>query len=171
MKKITGLFIGTLLAKSVNAHCPLCTAGIAAVAGGATYFGVNKTVISLFVGAFAVSTGWWVARSINKEYIRFQKLWLVLGSFLLSVLPLMSLLYVLYPLQISLAGDYGSLLNRTYLLNASLVSSIVGGIIVAISPLLSSKITDFCGSHLPFQGVGLTLLGLVIAGIFIQVGV
>ncbi|MBI4142198.1 hypothetical protein HY484_04695 [Candidatus Woesearchaeota archaeon] len=160
-----------LAGRVVQAHCPLCTAGIMAVAGGATYFGVNKTVIALFVGAFAVSTGLWDARSIKKKYVCFQKSLIVLSSFALTVVPLLSLLYVMYPLQVSLAGGYGSLLNRTYLLNASLFSSIFGGFIVAVAPWLSNKITNLRGTHLPFQGVGLTLLMLVVVSVVIQTGV
>lgn len=169
--RMIGMVMTILLAKTVNAHCPLCTAGIAAVAGSATYFGVSKTVIALFVGAFGVSTGLWVARSIKKEYSRFQKWGIIVGSFVLTVVPFSSLLYVLYPLQISLTGEYGSLLNRTYLLNASLVSSIVGGLIVAMVPLVSNKITDVRDRHVPFQGIGLTLIALVVAGVIIQIGV
>lgn len=154
----------------VRAHCPLCTMGIAAVAGGATYWGFNKLIISLLVGAFAISTGMWVARSIKKKFIRFQKPLIVLLSFALTVIPLLSLLYVMYPLHINLFGDYGSLFNRTYLLNASLISSIFGGFIVAIAPSLSEKITSFRGQRIPFQGVALTLLLLIITSVAIQLG-
>ncbi len=155
----------------VRAHCPLCTMGIAAAAGGATYLGVNKLIIGLFVGAFAVSTGLWVARSIKKEYVRFQKPLIVLLSFGLTVVPLLSLLYVMYPLHVGLFGSYGSLFNRTYLLNASLLSNIFGGFIVGIAPLLSDKITSVRGQRIPFQGVSLTLLLLIVAGAIIQLGV
>ncbi|MBI4140832.1 hypothetical protein HY485_03260 [Candidatus Woesearchaeota archaeon] len=162
--------VALLASRVVHAHCPLCTAGIMAVAGGATYFGVNKVVIALLVGAFGASTGLWVARSLKKEYFRFQKSVVVLSSFLLTVVPLLPFIYAIYPLQISFAGDYGSLLNRTYVLNASLLSSVFGAWIVAVAPWLSSRITNLRGSHLPFQGIGLTLLMLIATSIVIQVG-
>ena len=57
MRRFIAPIAALLAVQSVRAHCPLCTAGIMAVAGGATYFGVNKVVIALLVGAFGVSTG------------------------------------------------------------------------------------------------------------------
>ena len=61
------IFLG-FFSEFVSAHCPLCTAGAAIAAGGAIYLGVSVIVVGLFIGAFAVSTGWWVAKIIKKQY-------------------------------------------------------------------------------------------------------
>src|SRR3989338_6146090 len=101
-----GLFVAQI--RSALAHCPLCTMGIAAAAGGAAYLGVDKAAIALFVGAFAVSTGWWIARKIKRKVIPFQMTGIILLSFLLTIIPLLPLLDRIYPIYISVAGDYGS---------------------------------------------------------------
>ena len=159
-----------LQATIVLAHCPLCTVGIAAAAGGAAYFGVDKAVIALFVGAFAISTGWWVGRKIKKQVIPHQLFWIILLSFVLTVIPLLPLLTTVYPLPIFLTGDYGSWLNRTYVINLGLITSIVGGVVVSIAPWLSAKISAMRqGKTIPFQGVLLTIGLLILLSIITQV--
>jgi|Deesub1362A_J573_1020465.scaffolds.fasta_scaffold00340_39 hypothetical protein len=157
------------LVKKAQAHCPLCTIGAAAAAGGAAWFGISPVVIGLFIGAFAVSMGWWISRLIKKRYVPLQRLLIISLSFATTVLPLFPVMRDVYPVYISLTGDYGSLLNRTYLLNLFLVGSIIGGVIVSLTPWLSSKITMLRkGRTFPFQGVILTMLLLVIVGATIQ---
>lgn len=169
-KKLPWLMLPLLMLRGVQAHCPLCTVGIAAAAGGATYFGVDKAVIALFVGAFAVSTGWWVGRKIKKKIIPYQTAAIVVASFLLTVLPLLPLLTTVYPWPVFIAGGYGSLLNRTYVINVGLITSIMGGTIVSITPWLSKKISLLReGKMIPFQGILLTLGLLMVLSVFIQV--
>ena len=172
--KLKLLFLLTSLllvqAATVFAHCPLCTIGIAATAGGAAYLGVDKAVIALFVGAFAVSTGWWVGKKMKKQFVPHQNAVIISLSFLLTVIPLLPLLTTVYPLYISLAGDYGSWLNRTYVINLGLITSILGGIVVSITPQLSRKINLIRkGKTIPFQGILLTLGLLIVMSVAIQV--
>ncbi len=155
--------------REVSAHCPLCTIGAGAAAAGAVYLGVSKVVVSLFIGAFAVSTGWWVSKIIKKKYIPYQKHLIILASFLLTIIPIMPIMETIKPFYLSLFGDYGTLFNRTYLLNMALFGSIFGGGIVYLTPLISSKISKMRGGRIiPFQGVILTLTLLIIAGGIIQ---
>lgn len=155
---------------TVSAHCPLCTVGIAAAAGGAAYFGVDKAVIALFVGAFAVSTGWWVGKKIKKQVIPHQLLGIIIFSFVLTVVPLLPLLTTVYPFPVFLAGNYGSWLNRTYVINLGLITSILGGVVVSVTPWLSKKISAMRkGRTLPFQGILLTIGLLIILSILTQV--
>lgn len=172
--KVLILFVSALLSSVlsshlVRAHCPLCTAGAAVAAGGAVWLGVSKVVVSLFIGAFAVSMGFWFSNVLKKQYIPFQRLIIILASFLLTVIPILPIISSLSPLYISLTGDYGSLLNRTYLLNLSLFGSIFGGLIVCSTPSISNKITKLRkGKIIPFQGVILTFILLLIIGAIIQ---
>ena len=157
----------------VHAHCPLCTMGAAAAAGGALWLGISPSIVAIFIGAFAISMGLWIGMMIKKEYVRHQAHWIALVSFLTTVLPVYPLLKTgtpadYYPFMISLAGDYGSLLNRTYLIAVPLAMAALGGIIVYIAPFLSGQITKARGKTLPFQGVALTLLLLIITAATIQ---
>lgn len=160
------------LIQNVQAHCPLCTIGAAAAAGGAMWLGVDKIVIGLFIGAFAVSIGFVISKLIKKQYVPFQKSILILLSFVTTILPLLPLLKSIYPVYISLIGDYGSLLNRTYILNLFLIGSILGGLIVFITPWLSSKLTSIrLGRTMPYQGTTITLLLLLVIGAILQIAI
>lgn len=163
LKKLIAFFPFLLLMQSAYAHCPLCTAGAAFAAGGAAWLGISKAVIGVFIGAFAVSTGWWVSNLLKKKYVPFQKPLIILISFITTIWPLMPLMESTYPIYISWIGDYGSLLNRTYLFSMFLVGSILGGFIVCITPWLSKKITEFRnGKMIPYQGITLTFALLAI---------
>lgn len=171
IKKFLGLPLFLALMQSAYAHCPLCTVGAAAAAGGAAWLGVSKIVIGIFIGAFAVSIGWWVSNLIKKQYIPFQKPLIILFSFATTVFPLLGLnvMQSIYPVYVSLAGDYGSLLNRTYILNLFLIGSVIGGFIVSLTPWLSRKITIIRnGKMLPYQGIMLTFILLIISSAIIE---
>lgn len=162
-------FFFIFLSENVKAHCPLCTIGAGAAAGAAVYLGVSKVVIGLFIGAFAMSMGYWMGnfaeRKYNKKRIMFQKPLIIVSIFLLTVLPLMPIFEAIGPLYLSFIGEYG----KTFAINYSLYSSIFGGLIVFISPSLSSRITKLRnGKTIPFQGTSLTLLLLIVIGVLIQ---
>ena len=166
---LTPLVFFFFLIRDVYAHCPLCTVGAAVAAGGAAWIGVDAAVIGLFIGAFSVSMGWWFSRIIKKKIIPFQKAVIILIMFLTIVIPTMPLINGSIPFYINLIGDYGSILNRTYIINSYLLGGIIGGLIVSLSPYLSKRITKHRNSTIPYQGVSLTLILLVIVGITLQV--
>lgn len=169
MKKLFLFLLFFILVPAVYAHCPLCTIGAAAAAGGAAYFGVSQIIIGIFTGAFAVSIGWWISRLIKKKYIPFQRAVLVLLSFATTIFPLLPLLTDMKPYYLSWFGDYGSLFNRTYLVNMFMVGSIIGGIVVCFTPWLSEKISRMRKNRtIPFQGTALTLIILIIISLIIQ---
>ena len=169
LRIVPAITLFLLFVKNTVAHCPLCTVGAAAAAGGALWLGVEKAVVGLFLGAFAVSMGWWLSRLVKKQYVPFQTPGLVLLSFVLTIVPLFPVITQIYPLYISMAGEYGSWLNRTYVLNLSLFTSIVGGTIVSLTPQLSRNLSRLRrGRMVPFQGIILTLGILVVTGIILQ---
>ena len=169
LRIVPAITLFLLFVKNTVAHCPLCTVGAAAAAGGALWLGVEKAVVGLFLGAFAASMGWWLSRLVKKQYVPFQTPGLVLLSFVLTIVPLLPVITQIYPLYISMAGEYGSWLNRTYVLNLSLFTSIVGGTIVSLTPRLSRNLSRLRrGRMVPFQGIILTLGILVVTGIILQ---
>ena len=156
---------------AVSAHCPLCTMGAVAVAGGAAYFGVSSIIIGLFIGAFAASLGLWIARVVKKQYFRYQKQAIFAVIFLSTVLPTLPLIPGMpYPLYISWFGEYGSAFNRTYLFNLFLVGSMVGGFVMSVMPWVSARIAAAHRGKLlfPYQGIVLTLVVLVVIGGVLQ---
>src|SRR3990167_11146873 len=156
-----------LLAKTVSAHCPLCTIGAGAAAAGAVWLGVSKIVVALFIGAFAMSMGMWFSRVIGKRwsYIPFQNIFVSIAIFALTVWPLIPIFKAIGPLYLPFIGEYG----KTYAFDYSLISALFGGLIVFVSPSISKKITKIRkGTMIPFQGVILTFLLLIITGSVIQ---
>ena len=161
------LILPIFLIKTVSAHCPLCTIGVGAAAAGAVWLGVSKVVVALFIGAFAMSMGMWFARLLKKKgkFIPFQSGLVIIGVFLLTVLPLMSIIKVIGPLYFSFIGEYGT----TYAFNYSLGSTLLGGILTFVAPPLNKKIKEKRnGKGIPFQGTLLTLLLLGVAALIIQ---
>ncbi len=149
----------------VSAHCPLCTVGAVAMATGASALGVSNAIVGIFTGAFAVSMGWWIGKKLKKQYIPYQKSLLILSSFLLTIIPMTMRIEEYYPLYIGWWGDYGSLFNSTYIFNKFLVGSIIGGLVLCITPWLSKKITSLInGKMIPYQGILLTFLILIVIG-------
>ena len=171
MKKIGALPVAAILSMPLAyAHCPLCTIGAAAAAGGAAYLGVNQAAIGIFIGAFAVSTGWWFSNVLKRQFIPYQRTALIIASFLLTIIPMLPLMKGIAPFLVSLAGGYGTLLNRTYIINFFLFGSIIGGFIVCITPWLSQKFSlARRGKFIPFQGIAMTFGLLLIVAVILQV--
>ena len=170
MKKLISFIfiIPVILSRYVDAHCPLCTITAGAAAAGGIYLGVNRIVIGLLMGAFAMSMGMWFARIVKKKYIPFQRTLIITIVFLLTVIPLLPIFSHVAGFNIGLTGGYGTLLNRTYVIDHSLLTSFLGGAIVFVSPSLNKKIKEKTSKSLPFQGIIITFLLLIIASLIIQ---
>ncbi len=165
MKKLLSLLPIVFSLNLVSAHCPLCTIGAGAAAGAAVWLGVSKVVVAMFIGAFAMSMGMWFSKIIKKQYIPFQKTIIILAVFLTTVFPIMPLFKAIGPLYLSFIGEYGI----TYAVNYSIASSFLGALVVFISPLTSKGLSKLRnGKIIPFQGVIITLLSLILIGAIIQ---
>lgn len=167
--QLTFLLIFLLIFSTLaSAHCPLCTVGAGAAAAGAAYLGVAKPVLGLLIGAFAVSTGWWMSKKISKDYIPYQQKIIIVSSFLLTIVPILPIIGQQKAFFIGLYGSYGSLLHNTYMYDMSLVTSIIGGVVVTLSPKISGKITEKRGKHIDYQGILVTFTVLILLSLVIQ---
>ncbi len=158
---LLSLFLFSFAAKAVHAHCPLCSAAVGAAAVGASYLGVDPSIIGVFVGAFGLSTGIWVGRKIKKQYFKYQLQLITIVSFLLTVIPTLS--YVKDPayIPILLFGQSGTILNKVYWLNKLLLGSIIGAIATIFAFWLHNYTKKQRGKVLfPYQGVAFSLLSL-----------
>jgi hypothetical protein len=173
MRRFRSVLILVFAAFSVplaaRAHCPLCTAGAGALALLAAQFGVSAMAIGVFIGAFALALGLWAAKAFPAWRIPYRRTVLGVGSFLLTVWPLRVLLYEQGSTYISLAGDYGSFLNRTYVYDRFLVGTIIGALLLLVAPKLSTWMTSVRkGKMLPFQGMTISLVLLLAAAVAIE---
>ena len=159
------LFLFSLFNISIaHAHCPLCTGAVGAAAVGAKYLGMDVTIIGVFIGAFAISTGLWFAKWVGKKLANFgiyHAYTIVIASFALTVLPLMSLEPEPLYLPVFITGAAGTILNKAYWTNKILFGSIFGGLAAIIAYWLHIKIKESRGKVLfPFQGIVFTILSL-----------
>lgn len=172
-ERISAIFILTIAALAVPsaafAHCPLCVAGTGALAVFAASIGVPTSVIGVFVGALALALGLWISRMVKKKYIRHQNALLAAVIFLTTIIPIMPFVNEYRSFSLFIVGDYGSLLNRTYLINNFLLGAIVGGILLLIAPWVSQRLTELRkGKMLPYQGLGITFGLLIAAALLFQ---
>lgn len=159
-----------LLSIKLLAHCPLCTAGAGAAAAAAALLGVRYGSIGVFMGAFAAALGLWLGKKVKKRF-KFQETVLFWIIYLSTLIPLYPLLRGDYTSKyVSLGGEYGSWLNRTYLIDLFIVGAVLGIIIIYISPQISTYLTKIRKEKtLPFQGLFITFLLLIITGVIMQV--
>jgi hypothetical protein len=152
-----------------KAHCPLCTAGAGAAAIGATWLGMSQLGIGIFIGAFAIALGLWVARLIKKKYIPYQDMGIAIFSFATTVFPLFVVMRDVTSVYIGLVGAYGSLLNKVYLLNLFFLGSLMGAGIIFVSPKVSGMFKKKNGKRLfPYQGILVTFAMLIMASLIIE---
>ena len=160
---VAPLIMLAAIAPSVSAHCPLCTAAVGAAALSAKYFGVDVSIIGLLIGAFAVSTGLWVALKV-KRYFKFQTALIVLVSFFLTVIPLRAIGGESLYMPMLWFGASGTMFNKVYWVDKLLLGSVLGGIITLFSYWLHLHIKKVHGKVIvPFQGIILTVGLLVLS--------
>lgn len=154
--------------KTALAHCPLCTIGAVAIGLGAYKFGVSTASVGVGIGAFAIALGFWIAKYLKRQYMPYQAEFIAILSFATTVIPIMALLPGARSLYISFIGEYGTTIVVPHLL----IGSVIGGILVFISPSVSQFARHIRrGKKIPFQGMAVTFLLLVAAIAAIEFGV
>jgi len=176
MKKHIVLLLGAVLLfmpTVAKAHCPLCTIGAGALAVGAAYLGVSTMAVGVFIGAFALALGLWMARLVKKwkQVVLYQSAIIALLVVVSTIVPILPLVSEYRSLNIYWFGPYGNIFNRTYLIHNFLVGSIIGVLIMLVSPYLSTWIKKKRhGELIPYQGIVLTLVLLILMSLLIQFG-
>lgn len=151
------------------AHCPLCTAGAGVLAVAAAAIGVNPMAIGIFIGAFAAALGLWMSRLLKKAYLPRQAPALAVVSFLATVLPLIPLFDSYTSVFVSIVGEYGTPLNRTYLVNRFAAGAVFGALVLALAPAASRTLTRARkGAFLPYQGLVITFGLLISSALLVQ---
>ncbi|MEK7529152.1 MAG: hypothetical protein AAB592_05280 [Patescibacteria group bacterium] len=166
------LGINAILVRVAAAHCPLCTIGAGTAALAASWLGVSSFSIGIFIGAFGLATGLWIGGLLKKKINLFRYQTPIIGivSLILTVLPLRELFYDNSSIYLSLFGDYGTWLNRTYYVDKFIVGSIVGAVILWIAPYLSKKLSVIRNGRIfPYQGIILSFLLLFIFSVLFEI--
>lgn len=170
MKKLLLTALLIFLPKVASAHCPLCTVGAGALAVFAASIGISTMVVGVMIGGFALALSTWIAKLPKKEYIPLQYPILALTVFWGTIIPIMPLIIEYRPLYVRLMGDYGSMLHNTYAINLFIAGSILGALLMWVGPHASKRLTKLRdGKTIPYQGITISLLLLVIASVIIEI--
>lgn len=145
---MVGILIAFFWPAIARAHCPLCTLGAGAVAVGASWLGVSNFSVGIFIGAFGLAMGLWMAK-----LLKWPK----------EVLGLLSLTLTVFPLLFLFPGHffwYIAFLNQVFSISWFMLGSALGAILVWLSPLISQKIKPF-----PYRGVIITFSLLILVSL------
>lgn len=167
MRKLLAALLPLSFIQGVSAHCPLCTAGAGAAAGVATYLGIDFAVIGVLIGGFSWALGSWTSKWFRKNFgnlFRYQNIVTTAVVYLSIVIPGVFWMPDATPLTLWMIGEYGTTIS----LNNFLIGSVAGGLAVLISPEISKKISEKRGETVPFQGMSLNLLLLILLAIAAQ---
>ncbi len=170
IKKMVGLslLLVFVVPGKIYAHCPLCTGGAGAAALAAAYFGVKYGALGVFLGAFAIALALWFAHKLTEKF-KYQSQLIFWAVYLSTVIPFYFMFKGDYTSKyISISGDYGSILNRTYLIDLYLIGLVVGSLIVYVSPKLSAVLTKKRGKSVKFQGMIINFALLLVAAVVLQ---
>ena len=144
-----------LLARHAYAVCPVCVVAIGAGVGIAEEFGVDDTIIGLWVGALIIAMAWWTVNWLIK------KNWYFKGCG--SITFLAYYLLTLVPLYFS--GLIGKQLNKLWGIDKLLLGVLAGSILFYAGETLhfyiKSKNNDKV--HFYFQRVIIPIIVLIIA--------
>ncbi|TAL47002.1 hypothetical protein EPN87_03905 [archaeon] len=77
---------------SALAHCPLCTAATAAAIAFTRWYGLDDSIMGVFVGGMIIATGLWANNMLKrfnkgKEYLPLQSVILVILSAIFTIIP------------------------------------------------------------------------------------
>jgi len=147
----------------IFAHCPLCVAGAGVLVIAGYEIGVKKIVVSLFIGGLTVAFAEWLNRLIKKKFFKFQNFLVILLVFISTYLPLKDFISNYYYLYFPFS-KYGKVVT----IDKSLLSGILGGILVMLAPFLSRWITQKRGKTILFQRIIITLILLIVFGLILQ---
>ncbi len=170
MKKITLipiiLALSLVLIPLVSAHCPLCTAGAVAGVGAARYFGVDDSIVGLFLGALIISSALWFNKWLKKRVKRInfpgQEVLLIIITFLLFVIPFYSAgLITNFDMVKSMPEHHAMLGLGVYGIDKLFFGMIIGSLVIWGAFILSDYIKKKRGKVLwPFQGISFMAVAL-----------
>ena len=153
------LFFSFFLIPNVLAHCPLCTAATGAAVAVTRWYGLDDSIVGVFVGGMVVATGLWTnnllkRRNKGKGYLPFQSTIVLLASFLLTIITLY----------------FANLLGPNNPYKIFGVERILFGMAIGIAAsFISFKFHDIIRiynknrNYLPYQSIMILLLSLVIS--------
>jgi magnesium-transporting ATPase (P-type) len=139
-----------------HAHCPLCTAATGAAVAVTRFYGVDDLAVGVFIGGFVLSTSFWFDKILRKRnrgntYIPLQNI----------IITILGLVFTI--LSFIWANLTGPLASSLFGINKLILGTVIGTV-VSFSAFEFHKFARkrFERNFIPFQGIVLTLLSLVL---------
>lgn len=107
----------------IQAICPVCTLAIGAGVGLSRYLGIDDTISGVWIGAFIISSAFWLANWAHKKKIR------ILENKIISLV----IFYLLVLPPLFLTNVMGHPLNAIWGIDRLLIGIITGSILFLIS--------------------------------------
>jgi len=166
MKKYFLLILALFAYPAVSqAHCPLCTIGVGALAVFAASIGVPSVIVATLIGGSAMALGLWLKGVIKKKYIPLQDDLVTVLVYASTVLPLIPMLREYKPFYVPFLGEYGT----TYTVDVYLIGILFGAIAVVMASPLSSVLKKLNNDKvISFQGMIITFLLLTITSVLLM---
>lgn len=154
------LFIlGVLLVRQAHAICPVCVVAVGAGVGIAEEFGVDDTIVGLWIGALLIALAWWTVNWLIQKNRCFK------GCGSMTFLAY----YVLTLVPLYYGGIIGKELNKLWGIDKLLLGVLVGSVLFYLTTryhfYLKAKNNDKV--YFSFQKVIFNIIVLILAsGIF-----
>lgn len=149
------------LSKIASAMCPLCVAGAAAGLSIARYYGVDDTVVGVWLGALAVSTALWINNVVTNKskpkLIPFQ------GFFVITVIIAATIAPFYF---VGFFKGMPNMSDTIFSINRVIFGTVIGGIVTFIGSPISNIIKKKRGKTFHYQTIILTLLLLTALSLF-----
>ncbi len=170
-KKLLLAPLALLGIQAVHAHCPLCTGAAIGGIALARIFGVDDSIVGIFIGAFIVSTALWFSKILQKRKLKFplQDELFVAASFLMMVVPLYAANVITsFDMVRSMPAHHAIFGLGVFGIDKLLFGIIIGTIGVWLALLLSDGIKEARGKSLwPFQGISFVLIASIVMSIIV----
>ena len=160
---ITALFLALPF---VSAHCPLCTAAVGTGVAVTRFYGVDDSIVGLWIGAFVISIALWFDKELKKrnKKIKFQGPILAILSFVLTVVPFYIGGLITSFSMVRSMPEHHSMLGLGVLgIDKLLIGIIVGSVLSYLWMNFGSKIRNKKRKlYVPFQTIILTVVTLIV---------
>lgn len=153
------------LIPEVYSHCPLCTTGAVVGVGLTRSYGIDDSIVGLFLGALIVSSALWFNKWLKKR-VNFpvQEILLMVFSFLAVVIPLYYAGLITDFEMVKSMPEHHSMLGFGVLgIDKLLLGTIIGTLVIWFVFTLSDSIKKERGKVLfPYQGVSFMSIALIV---------
>ena len=153
------IIVSLLFANFTYAVCPVCIVAIGAGVGIAENYGVDDTIVGIWVGALIIAMAWWTVNWFIKKNWKFNGM----GSVIFAAYYLLTLVPLYY------SGLIGKVFNKIWGIDKLILGVIAGSVLFYAGERFHFYLKDKNDNkvYFPFQRVVVPIIVMIIAsGIF-----